>query len=61
MLRIVAVGEVLQNTAGFEDIDRLAVGKLISYGGNTAIGVDFEEPWFFLFVLTELELFDFVW
>ena len=61
MLRIVVIGQVLQDTAGFEDIDGLAVGKFISYGWNTAIGVDFEEPWLFLLVLAELELFDFVW
>lgn len=61
VLRIVVVGQVLQNAAGFEDIDRLSVGKRISYGGNAAIGVNFKKPWLFLLVFAELELLDFVW
>ena len=61
VLRIVVVGQVLQNAAGFEDIDRLPVGKRISYGRNAAIRVNFKKPWLFLLVFAELELLDFVW
>ena len=60
MFRIIVVGQVLQDTAGLEDIDRLAVGKSISYGGNTAIGVDFTEPWLLLLILLDGYLVDFI-
>lgn len=61
MFRIVVIGQVLQNAAGFEDIDRLSVGERISYGRNAAIRVNFKKPWLFLLVFAELELLDFVW
>lgn len=51
----------MQNAAGFEDIDRLAVGERISYGRNAPIRVDFEKPWLLLLVFAEIELLDFVW
>lgn len=60
MLWVVVLDQVLQDATRLEDINLLAIGESIGYGRNTAIGVDLEEPWFFLLVLAELDLLNFV-
>ena len=41
---VVLLDEVLQDAAGFEEADFLAVWEGVCYGGDAAVGVDFEEP-----------------
>ena len=61
MLVVVVVGKILQDASRLEDVNGLAIIKCIGYGRNTAIGVDFKEPWLLLLILAEFELLDFVW
>jgi hypothetical protein len=63
MLRIVRFGDIQQDSAGLEDADRMtgrgfSVG--VGDGGDAAVGVDFEEPRFFLRVGGQLEGVNFV-
>jgi hypothetical protein len=60
VLGVIVLRQVFQDTTRLKDIDRFAVGERISYGGNTAIGINFKEPWLFLLVFAEFELLDFV-
>ena len=60
VVRIVLLGEVLEDGAGFEDADLLAVGEGVGDGGDAAVGVDFEEPGFFLGVFGDVDFVGFV-
>lgn len=51
MVLVVAVDEVLQDGARLKDANGLAVGPGVCDGGDAAVGVDFEEPGFFLLIL----------
>lgn len=48
---VVLLDEVLHDRAGFEEADRLAVGKGVGEGGDAPIGVDGEEKGLLLGVL----------
>ena len=48
---VVLFDEVLHNRTGFEQPDRLTVGKRVGEGGDPAVGVDGEEEGFLLSVL----------
>lgn len=48
---VVLFDEVLHNRPGFEQPDRLTVGKRVGEGGDAAVGVDGEEKGFLLSVL----------
>lgn len=41
---VVLLHQILQDAAGLEQADRLAVGELVCQGWDTAIGVDLEKP-----------------
>ena len=43
VVRIISINEVLHDTARLEEIDGLAVGKVISQCWDAAIGVDLQE------------------
>jgi hypothetical protein len=63
MLRIVRFGDVQQDGAGLEDADRLpgrGLSASVCDGGDPAVGVDFEEPRFFLRVGGQVEGVNFV-
>lgn len=60
MLRVVSIGEILQDTSGLEDSDLLAVSKGICDGWYAAVGVYLEEPRLLLGVLSEFDSHDFI-
>lgn len=43
---VILLDEVLEDAAGFEEADFLAVWEGVCYSGDAAVGVDFEEPAF---------------
>lgn len=53
--RVVAVDEVLQDGAGFEEVDGGAVGEGVCDGRDPPIGVDGEVPWLLLRVFGDVE------
>ena len=55
MVLVVTVDEVLEDGSGLEDANGLAIGPCVSEGGNAAVGVDFEEPWLLLGVVSQLD------
>lgn len=44
MFGVILFGQILEDTAGFEKADLLAVAESIGQGGDAAVGVDFQEP-----------------
>jgi hypothetical protein len=60
MLGIVPLSQVLQDTATLEEADGLAICECVGESGDSAIGVDFKEPGFFLFVGSHVDFVDFV-
>ena len=44
MVLVIAIDEVLEDGTALEDAEGLAVGELVSQGGNATVGVDLEEP-----------------
>lgn len=60
VISIVTLDQVLHNASGFEQVDRLAIRKLVGEGWNTAIGVDSEEPILLLCILADVDLLNFV-
>lgn len=57
---VVAVNEILQNSTALKDADLLAVGELVSEGGDATVGVDLEEPGLLLLILHHLDGVDLV-
>lgn len=57
---IVRLDEVLQDRAGLEHVEGSIREGGVGYGGDAAVGVDFEEPGLFLGVLGEGVGVDFV-
>lgn len=57
---VIALDQVLHNASRFEDTDCFAVGESIGDGGNAAIGIDLQEPGFFLRVLGHVNAGDLV-
>ena len=53
---VVLLNEILQDRAGFEEADHLAIGKGVGEGGDTAVGVDGEEKGLFLSILAQVNL-----
>ena len=60
VLGVVFGDEVLHYGAGFEKPDGFPVGEGVGEGGDAAVGVDGEEPGFFLGVLRDVDFVDFV-
>ena len=56
MLGVILLNQVLHDGAGFEEADRLAVGKRVRQGRDPSIGIDFKEPWLFLGILRYVNL-----
>lgn len=56
MLGIVSINKILHNATTLKDSDQLSVGERIRKSRNSSIGIDFEEPGFFLRVLCEADL-----
>ena len=52
---VVLFDEVLHDGAGFEEADRLTVGKGVGEGGNAAVGIDGKEKGLLLGVLTYVD------
>lgn len=52
--------EILHDGARLEEVDRLAIGEGVCQRGDSAVGVDVEKPLFFLGVLGDVDLLDFV-
>ena len=55
MGRVVAVNEVLQDGAGFEEVDGVAVGEDVCESRDPPVGFDGEEPWLFLRALADVD------
>lgn len=53
MLAIIPIDEVLHNAPALENANRLAIGELIRQSRDAAVGIDLQEPGFFLCVLLE--------
>jgi len=60
MIGIVLLNQVLKDTSTLEQADQFAIGEGVREGGDTAVGVDLEEPGFFLGVGFHVDLVDFV-
>ena len=60
VLRIVTIGQVLQDATTFEDPDLLAVVELIKDRRNATVGIDLEKPWLLLPVSTDVDALYFV-
>lgn len=55
-VRVVAFNKVLKNSTAFKDTKLLAIGPRICNGRDAAIGVDFQVPWLFLLILSNLDM-----
>lgn len=60
VLGVIVVHQILQDTAGLEQADFLAVAECVGDGGDATVGVDFEEPGFLLHVFADFDFFEFV-
>ena len=52
---VILLNEVLHDRAGFEEADRLAIGKGIGEGGDAAVGVNGEKKGLFLSILAQVD------
>jgi hypothetical protein len=55
------VNKILHNTPTLKDSNLLAIAESVRDGWNAAVGIDLEEPGFFLGVFGELDFGRFVW
>lgn len=55
MVRIVAIHEILQDSAAFPDFELLPVLVFVDDGRNATVGVDVEVPLLFLLMFKELD------
>lgn len=55
MLRIVPFHEILEDRTALKHTNLLAVGQRVRYGGDAAIGVDFQEPGLFLLIVHHVD------
>jgi hypothetical protein len=58
VILVVRGDNIQENSTTFKYIDLAATLILISKGRNATVGVDLEEPGFFLFVRTEVQGYD---
>jgi hypothetical protein len=52
---VVAINNVFKDGSAFKDTDLLPIGPCIRDGGNSAIGVDLQEPRLFLLIVLYLD------
>ena len=60
VLFIILLSQVHQYTPTFKQANRLPIVEGISEGRDTAIGIDFEIPWFLLLVGGDIDVLSFV-
>lgn len=58
MILVICGNEIQHDRAAFEDLELASVPIFVGQCRNTAVGVDFEEPWLLLFVLAEVKSHD---
>lgn len=61
IIGIVLFNKILEYASGLKDADGLAVGEGVSYGGDPAVGINFQEPWLLLSICRNVDIVDGVW
>ena len=61
MIFIIVFYEILHDGARLKKSNSFSIRERIREGWNTSIGIDFEEPWFFLDILLDVNCMGFVW
>ena len=54
VIRVISGDEIQKYRTTFENLDFVAALFHVREGGNSTVGIDLEEPGFFLFVYTEV-------
>ncbi len=60
VLSIILLCKVLEDAARFKQAYLLPIRECIRYGWDSSIGIDFKEPRFFLSILADINVLDFV-
>ena len=58
MLGVEPFDLLLHDRSGFEQIDLLSIREGVGDGGDAAVGIDLEEPFFFLRVFGDVDFLD---
>lgn len=55
VIRVVLCNQIQENSTALKDLDLVTILVFVSEGGNATVGVNLQEPSFFLFVLGKVQ------